>query len=960
MGQGPGCVWGRVIEGRGLMWGVMRVARKLRKRVYRGLARNLGNSEQCFKRGTTGIRVWKIGMTSADESDSKPVEYAFSDSDSSVEITTSMPAPIDNAPKIVYERKVWTDAPIIKKENVKDTGTPNHYPKIKNQDRHSHTRKGLGYAFTRKSCFVCGNKAHLVNYQEFKGGFVAFGGSNGRINGKGKIKAGKLDFKDVYYVKELKHYNLFSVSQMCDKKNKVLFTDTDCLLMSLDFKLPDENQGISDKPQNKTSYELLTGRQPIISYLRPFGCHVTILNTIDQLVENQDNKSAYLKEANNSAGTQANDDQGANTEEIDLHDEHFVLPIWCAYSTTVKSSEDKIQKTTDSKTLEKPDISVVSPSRALNDDEPSYPGDPLMPHLEDIYASPSKGIFTDSSYDDEAVQTRSKVHKKSEAHALFQIQKVWMLVDLPFGKKAIGTKWVYKNKKDEWGVVVRNKARLVAQGHRQEEGIDYDEVFAPVARIEAIRIFLAFASYMGFIVNRCEECLPKSWCDEFEELMKNRFQMSSMGELAFFLGLQVKKKKDGIFISQDKHVAKILKSLIFLSVKTASTLIQTQKPLVKDYEAANVDVTPKTSHLQAVKRIFRYLKGQPKLGLSYPKVSSFDLEAYSNSDYTGVNLDRKSTKEVVNFLAGDLFHGNEKSRLLWLLLLQRRTAWNEFSSSMASAVICLTRCRKFNFSKYIFDNMVDDLSSHTIKYTSRALSQKVYANMIRIEEEDDEDKVPVAPTPPSPTYKPKPTSQEPITSPPQVQSVTPAPSPSQAQPAQSSSSPQEQPTTTSTTDMTLLNTLLETCTTLSYKVATLEQDKVAQALEILKLKRRVKKLKKQRKYKFSGLKRLRKVEGGRIKEIDADEEITLVDIEIQDDLGAELQRRIKEKDEVNAAEPTVFDDEEVTMTMAQTLIKMKAKKARLLDEEMAKRLHDEEVEQAASKERQEQDDFKRA
>nr|GFC97786.1 putative ribonuclease H-like domain-containing protein [Tanacetum cinerariifolium] len=78
-------------------------------------------------------------------------------------------------------------------------------------------------------------------------------------------------------------------------------------------------------------------------------------------------------------------------------------------------------------------------------------------------------------------------------------QKLGILVDLPFRKKAIGTKWVYRNKKDKKGVVVRNKERLVAQVHRQEEGIDYNEVFAPVARIEAIRIFLAFASYMGFI-----------------------------------------------------------------------------------------------------------------------------------------------------------------------------------------------------------------------------------------------------------------------------------------------------------------------------------------------------------------------------------------------------------------------------------------------------------------------------
>ncbi|GJU40375.1 putative ribonuclease H-like domain-containing protein, partial [Tanacetum coccineum] len=282
----------------------------------------------------------------------------------------------------------------------------------------------------------------------------------------------------------------------------------------------------------------------------------------------------------------------------------------------------------------------------------------------------------------------------------FKIQKVWILVDLPYGKKVIGTKWVYRNKKDERGVVVRNRARLVAQRHRQEEGVDYDEVFAPVARIEAIRIFLVFTSYMGFIVYQIDvkssflygkidkevyvsqppgfidPKYPKkvykvvkalyglhqaprawyatlstlSWCDEFEALMKSRFQMSSMGELTFFLGLQVKQKEDGIFISQDKYVAEILKKFDFVSVKTASTPIETQKPLVKDEEASDVDVTPKTSHLSDVKRIFRYLKGKPKLGLWYHKVSSFDLEAYLDSDYAGANLDRKSTTGGCQFL----------------------------------------------------------------------------------------------------------------------------------------------------------------------------------------------------------------------------------------------------------------------------------------------------------------------
>ncbi|GJT39838.1 putative ribonuclease H-like domain-containing protein [Tanacetum coccineum] len=119
---------------------------------------------------------------------------------------------------------------------------------------------------------------------------------------------------------------------------------------------------------------------------------------------------------------------------------------------------------------------------------------------------PKDQIFRDPK---SAVQTRGMTKKSSRKHAMisyiqkqrswvkamqeellqFKIQKVWTLVDLPYGKKAIGTKWVYRNKKDERGIVVRNKARLVAQGYKQEEGIDYDEVFAPVARIEAIRFY---------------------------------------------------------------------------------------------------------------------------------------------------------------------------------------------------------------------------------------------------------------------------------------------------------------------------------------------------------------------------------------------------------------------------------------------------------------------------------------
>ncbi|GKB57985.1 hypothetical protein Tco_0914171 [Tanacetum coccineum] len=164
--------------------------------------------------------------------------------------------------------------------------------------------------------------------------------------------------------------------------------------------------------------------------------------------------------------------------------------------------------------------------------------------------------------------------------------------------------------------------------------------------------------------------------------MHKKFQMSLMGELTFFLGLQVTPKDDGIFISHDKYVDEILKKFGFLTVKTASIPMKTSKPLLKDAEAEDIDVhlyrsmigslmyqtasrpdimfvvcacarfqvTPKVLHLHDVKRIFRYLKGQPKLGLWYPKDLPFDLEAYTNSNYTGASLDRKSTTGGCQFL----------------------------------------------------------------------------------------------------------------------------------------------------------------------------------------------------------------------------------------------------------------------------------------------------------------------
>nr|GEU33500.1 putative ribonuclease H-like domain-containing protein [Tanacetum cinerariifolium] len=170
----------------------------------------------------------------------------------------------------------------------------------------------------------------------------------------------------------------------------------------------------------------------------------------------------------------------------------------------------------------------------------------------------------------------------------------------------------------------------------------------------------------------------KELCNAFEKIMHEKFQMSSIGELTFFLGLQVKQKHDGKFISQDKFIAKILKKYGFSEVKNARTQMKTQKPLLKDEEVcacARYQVNPKVSHLHALKRIFRYLKGQPKFGLWYPKDSSFDLVAYIDSDYAGASLDRKSTTEGCQFLRCRLISWQCKKQTVVQIPQQKLNMW---------------------------------------------------------------------------------------------------------------------------------------------------------------------------------------------------------------------------------------------------------------------------------------------
>nr|GEX36424.1 putative ribonuclease H-like domain-containing protein [Tanacetum cinerariifolium] len=483
-----------------------------------------------------------------------------------------------------------------------------------------------------------------------------------------------------------------------------------------------QNRVLVTKPHNKTPYELLHGRLPSIGFMRPFGCPVTILNTLDPLGKFQGkvdegflrhleylivepvlfrrlcmfprHKKAeeegtqtyvlFLVLSDGSTNTQNNnkdalvegkehdDDiqksvspdihssssgaqtrkQGDKTENIDKGKSPVVTIT--GFRDLNVEIEECINNSSNGVNAASSLVSTAGHNfiNNTNDFSVGGPSNAAMPNLEDL------------THSDDA----DDVGAEADINNLESIiSEVWILVDLPYGKRAIGTKWVYRNKKDERGIVIRNKARLVAQGHTQEEGIDYEEVFDPVARIEAIRLFLAYASFMGFIVYQMD--------------VKSAFLYGTIKEEVYVCqppGFKDPENPDkthvnGIFISQDKYVAEIFKKFGLSEGKSASTPIDAEKPLLKDSDGKDVDVhtyrsmigslmyltssrpdimfavcacarfqvTPKFSHLNAVKRIFRYLKGKPYLGLWYPNDSPFDLVAYSDSDYAGLQVKQK-------------------------------------------------------------------------------------------------------------------------------------------------------------------------------------------------------------------------------------------------------------------------------------------------------------------------------
>nr|GEX03346.1 copia protein [Tanacetum cinerariifolium] len=541
----------------------------------------------------------------------------------------------------------------------------------------------------------------------------------GKITGKGKIRIGKLDFKDVYFVKELK-FNLFSVSQMCDKKNSVLFTDTACVVLSSDFKLTDESHVLLEVPRKDNMYSVDLKNDVPLGGLTCLFAKATLdeynlwhrrlrhvnFKTINNLVKGNLVRGKSCKRLREIF---SKDSPGAGFKPSGDEEKKDVEDPGNKDSEVLSTEETRVNQEKDANVNSTNNINTVSPT-----DNAVGIEDPNMHDLEEI------SRFSDAKNDDSGADMNN--------------------LDTYF--------------QDERGIVIKNKARLVAQGYTQEEGIDYDEVFALVARIKAIRLFLAYALFKDFvvyqinvksaflygkiemevyvcqppgfedlnfpdIVYKVEKALyglhqaPRSWKEmriKFKKMMHKKLQMSSIGELTFFLGLQVKQKEDGIFISQDKkgclewNGKAVKDEIVYTScINQVWTTAKVKNINGEAQIHATVDGKKVIISEASIRRDLRF---GDKRG-----VDCFSTEVIFEQ-LTLIGYEKLTQK----FTFYKAFFSSQWKFLIHTILQCLRaktTAWNEFSSTIASAVICLATDQKFNFSKYIFDSMVKNLDSAT-------------------------------------------------------------------------------------------------------------------------------------------------------------------------------------------------------------------------------------------------------
>nr|GEU61878.1 putative ribonuclease H-like domain-containing protein [Tanacetum cinerariifolium] len=800
---------------------------------------------------------------------------------------------------------------------------------------------------------ITGNISYLFDYEEINGRYVAFGGNpkGGKIIRKDKIRTGKLDFDDVYFVKEPK-FNLFSVSQMCEKNNSVIFTDTECIVLSSDFKLPDENHVLLRVPKKNNMYNVDLKNIVPLGDLTCLFAKATLDEGLPLKVFENDHTCVACKKgkqhrASCKSKPASSVSQPLHRLHMDLFGPNFVKSInkksyclvvtddysrfsWVFFLPT-KDETSTILKTfitgiENEINLKVKIIKCDNGTEFKNQDLNQFYGMKGIKREFSVARTPQQNGITERKnmtlieaarnmladsllsipFWAEVVNTAcyvqnkvlvTKPHNKTPYELLLgRTPSIRFMI--PFGCRvtilntldplvkepeyevhvSLSSSDTTKNMMTR--LIERLKKRVFAAGpfnnavssnfklggkslyvdpsqypddpdmpaleditysddEEDEERIDYEEVFAPVARIEAIRLFLACASFMGFMVYQmdvrsaflyeaieeevcvyhplrfedldypdkvykvfkalyCLHQAPRAWYETLANyLLENDFQRGKIDQTLF-----IKKQKGDILLVHVYVNAIIFGSTnkdLLIDRKSASTPIDIKKPLLKDPDGKDVDVHTYKSMIGSLMYIL---------------------------------LQAAMVKLIIDAVSAKLML---------------------FSLMIADVHLMLLGYKQVH----------DDVADADAKTT------------------------PLSPAPATTS----PPQQDVIHLFSQVESTQP-PSPHQSPIAPPSSPPPQQPPFyNADISMALLNQLLETCTILTKKVRDLKQDKIAQAIEITKLKQRVIRLEKKRKLKAS--RRMHPNRGG-IVELDTDEDVTLEEVDAEKDA--------KEHDEAEPAE----------------------------------------------------------
>nr|GEV72956.1 hypothetical protein [Tanacetum cinerariifolium] len=428
-----------------------------------------------------------------------------------------------------------------------------------------------------------------------------------------------------------------------------------------------------EKTARKTVKQVEQNRTPTLSFMRPFGCPVTILNTIDHLGKfdgkaDEGSRPDWLfdidaltrtmnyepivavPKSSHDDGSKPSSDNGKKidedpSKESECNDQDKKDNVNSTNNVNIVSSTVNVAGTNED--------NVVGEKISIE-----LPFDPNMHALENV----SIFNFLSDDEDDDAVADMNNLDTTIQFSPILttRIHKDHLLDQVIRDLQSFAqTRNMSKNLKEHGFVSTIQQIT----NHKDLQNCLF-ACFLSQEELKKIEEEVYVCQPPGFKdpdfpdrVYKVKKALyrlhqaPRALYETLSTyLLDNRFQRGKIDKTLFIKRHKVKQKKDRIFISQDKYVAKILKKFGFTKVKTASTPMETQKPLLKDEDGEEYQVNPKVSHLHAVKRIFRYLKGQPKLGLWYPIDSSFDLVAYTDSDYAGASLDRKSTIEDCQFL----------------------------------------------------------------------------------------------------------------------------------------------------------------------------------------------------------------------------------------------------------------------------------------------------------------------